>query len=155
MRDTRLYRASNLGVVSTLPALPERSPGGPPALPGDTLDLAVEVIAEELGSGRDPFDLVCHVAFDAKPLTRRERAESVKKRDVFAKYGEQARAVLGALLDKYADEGVLNLDDANVLRIPPLDRLGTPLELVSAFGGRPGFERAVHDLQSALYKETA
>ena len=117
--------------------------------------LPLIVIAEELGTGLDPFDLVCHVAFDAKPLTRRERAESVKKRDVFAKYGEQARAVLGALLDKYADEGVLNLDDANVLRIPPLDRLGTPLELVRAFGGRPGFERAVLDLQSALYKETA
>ena len=117
--------------------------------------LPLTVIAEELGTGLDPFDLVCHVAFDAKPLTRRERAESVKKRDVFARYGEQARAVLGALLDKYADEGVLNLDDANVLRIPPLDRLGTPFQLVSAFGGRPGFERAVHDLQSALYKETA
>ena len=117
--------------------------------------LPLTVIAEELGTGLDPFDLVCHVAFDAKPLTRRERAESVKKRDVFAKYGEQARAVLGALLDKYADEGVLNLDDANVLRIPPLDRLGTPFQLVSAFGGRPGFERAVHDLQTALYEETA
>ena len=117
--------------------------------------LPLTVIAEELGKNLDPFDLVCHVAFDAKPLTRRERAENVKKRDVFTKYGEQARAVLGALLDKYADEGVLNLDDANVLRIPPLDRLGTPLELVRAFGGRPGFERAVLDLQSALYKETA
>ena len=117
--------------------------------------LPLTVIAEELGTGLDPFDLVCHVAFDAKPLTRRERAESVKKRDVFTKYREQARAVLGALLDKYADEGVLNLDDANVLRIPPLDRLGTPFQLVSAFGGRPGFERAVHDLQTALYKETA
>ena len=117
--------------------------------------LPLTVIAEELGTGLDPFDLVCHVAFDAKPLTHRERAESVKKRDVFARYGKQARAVLGALLDKYADEGVLNLDDANVLRIPPLDRLGTPFQLVSAFGGRPGFERAVHDLQSALYKETA
>ena len=117
--------------------------------------LPLTVIAEELSRELDPFDLVCHVAFDAKPLTRRERAENVKKRDVFAKYGEQARAVLGALLDKYADEGVLNLDDANVLRIPPIDRLGTPLQLVNAFGGRPGFERAVHDLQTALYKETA
>ena len=117
--------------------------------------LPLTVIAEELGKNLDPFDLVCHVAFDAKPLTRRERAENVKKRDVFTKYGEQARAVLGALLDKYADEGVLNLDDANVLRIPPIDKLGTPIELVRAFGGRHGFERAVHDLQSALYKESA
>ena len=117
--------------------------------------LPLTVIVEELGKDLDPFDLICHVAFDAKPLTRRERAENVKKRDVFTKYGEQIRAVLGALLDKYADEGVLNLDDANVLRISPIDRLGTPVELVRAFGGRPGFERAVHDLQSALYKETA
>ena len=117
--------------------------------------LPLTVIVQELGKDLDPFDLVCHVAFDAKPLTRRERAENVKKRDVFTKYGGQARAVLGALLDKYADEGVLNLDDANVLRIAPLDRLGTPLELVRTFGGKPGFERAVHDLQSALYRETA
>ena len=85
--------------------------------------LPLTVIAEELGKNLDPFDLVCHVAFDAKPLTRRERAENVKNRDVFTKYGEQARAVLGALLDKYADEGILNIDDTNVLRIPPLDRL--------------------------------
>ena len=74
---------------------------------------------------------------------------------MFTKYGGQARAVLGALLDKYADESILNLDDANVLRIPPLDNLGTLVELVRAFGGKPGFERAVHDLQSALYREIA
>ena len=112
-------------------------------------------IVKELGKDLDPFDLICHVAFDAKPLTRRERAENVRKRDVFTKYGGQARAVLGALLDKYADDGILNLDDTNVLRIPPLDSLGTPVELVRAFGGKPGFERAVHDLQSALYREIA
>ena len=117
--------------------------------------LPMTVLVEELGKNLDPFDLICHVAFDARPLTRRERAENVKKRDAFTKYGQQARAVLDALLDKYADEGLLNLDDANVLRIPPIDRLGTPLELVRAFGGRPGFERAVHDLQSALYRDTA
>ena len=117
--------------------------------------LPLTVIVQELGKDLDPFDLICHVAFDAKALTRRERAENVKKRDVFTKYGGQARAVLGALLDKYADDGMLNIDDANVLRIPPLDSLGTPVELVSAFGGKPGFERAVHDLQFALYREIA
>ena len=117
--------------------------------------LPLDVVVEELGKDLDPFDLICHVAFDAKPLTRRERAENVKKHDVFTEYGEQARAVLDALLDKYADEGMLNLDDAKVLRIPPIDRLGTPLELVRAFGGKSGFEQAVHDLQSALYKEIA
>ena len=117
--------------------------------------LTLDFLREEIDRNLDAFDLICHVAFDAKPLTRRERAENVKKRDAFARYGEQARTVLNALLDKYADEGVLNLDDANVLRIPPFDKLGTPVELVRAFGGKPGFERAVHDLQSALYRETA
>ena len=103
----------------------------------------------------DPFDLICHVAFDAKPLTRRERAANVKKRDVLNKYGEQARAVLDALLAKYADQGVFNLDDVSVLRIPPLTELGTPVQLINAFGGKDKFVAAVHDLQAALYQETA
>jgi EcoEI R protein C-terminal len=85
--------------------------------------LPLDPIAEELGKDLDPFDLICHVAFDRSPLTRRERAENVKKRDVFAKYGHQARAVLDALLAKYADEGVLNLDDTNVLASHPSPRL--------------------------------
>jgi type I restriction enzyme R subunit len=118
--------------------------------------LPLDPIAEELGKDDlDPFDLICHVAFDRKPLSRRERAENVKKRDVFTKYAPQARAVLDALLAKYADEGVLNLDDANVLRIPPLSTLGTPFQLIRAFGDRRGFEKAVHELQSALYQEAA
>lgn len=117
--------------------------------------LPLDPIAEELGKNLDPFDLICHVAFGKKPLTRRERAENVKKRDVFTKYGGQARAVLDALLAKYADEGVLNLDDTNVLTIPPLSALGTRVELVRAFGGKDGFVAAVHELQAALYQETA
>jgi type I restriction enzyme R subunit len=117
--------------------------------------LALDQIAEELGKNLDPFDLICHVAFDRKPLTRRERADNVKKRDVFAKYGGQARAVLDALLAKYADEGVLNLDDANVLRIAPFSAMGSVVQLIKAFGGKEGFERAVHELQDALYQETA
>ncbi len=117
--------------------------------------LPLDPIAEELGKDLDPLDLICHIAFDAKPLTRRERAENVKKRDVFTKYGDQARAVLDALLTKYADEGVLNLDDATVLRISPFSELGTPVQLIKAFGGKDGFTEAVHELQSALYQETA
>jgi type I restriction enzyme R subunit len=117
--------------------------------------LPLDPIAEELGKNLDPFDLICHVAFDKKPLTRRERAENVKKRDVFTKYEGQARAVLDALLAKYADEGVLNLDDANVLRIPPLSSLGTPVQLIKAFGGKEQFVAAVHAMQSALYQESA
>jgi type I restriction enzyme R subunit len=114
--------------------------------------LPLETIAQELGKELDPFDLICHVAFDRKPLTRRERAANVKKRDIFSKYGPQARAVLDALLAKYADEGVFNLDDATVLRIPPISEMGTPMQLIRAFGDRDGFQRAVHRLQDALYE---
>jgi type I restriction enzyme R subunit len=115
--------------------------------------LSLDPIIEELGKDLDPFDLICHVAFDKKPLTRRERAENIKKRDVFTKYGGQARAVLDALLAKYADEGVLNLDDANVLKIAPFTAMGSVVQLIKAFGDRQGFEQAVHELQSALYQE--
>jgi type I restriction enzyme R subunit len=115
--------------------------------------LLLDPLAEEVGKDLDPFDLICHVAFDRKPLTRRERAANVRKRDVFTKYGPQARAVLDALLSKYADEGVLNLDDASVLRVPPLSAMGTPVELIRAFGGKEGFQRAVHELQNTIYQE--
>ena len=117
--------------------------------------LPLDLIAAELGRDLDPFDLICHIAFDAKPLTRQERAENVKKRDVFTKFGPQARAVLEGLLDKYADEGVLNLDDPAVLKISPFTGMGSVVELIRAFGGRPGFEQAVHDLQTAIYEESA
>ena len=117
--------------------------------------LELSAIAKELNKDLDPFDLICHVAFDARPLTRLERAANVKKRDVFHKYGDKARAVLDALLAKYADEGVFNLDDVTVLRIPPLTELGTPVQLLKAFGGREGFVEAVREMQAALYQETA
>ena len=117
--------------------------------------LPLDPIAEELGKDLDSFDLICHIAFDAKPLTRKERANNVKKRDVFSKYGDQARAVLDGLLTKYADEGVLNFDDATVLRISPFSELDTPVQLIKAFGGKDGFIEAVHELQSALYSEAS
>jgi type I restriction enzyme R subunit len=115
--------------------------------------LPLDSIADELGKNLDPFDLICHIAFDRKPLTRRERADNVKKRDVFSKYGGQARAVLDALLAKYADEGVLSLDDTNVLKIAPFSAMGSVVQLITAFGGKEGFEQAVHELQAALYQE--
>ncbi|RWN25288.1 EcoAI/FtnUII family type I restriction enzme subunit R [Mesorhizobium sp.] len=117
--------------------------------------LALDVVADELGKDLDSFDLICHVAFDKKPLTRRERADNVKKRDVFTKYGPQARAVLDALLEKYRDEGVLNLDDTNVLKVTPFTAMGSVVQLIKAFGGKEGFEKAVHEMQDALYQETA
>lgn len=117
--------------------------------------LSLDALVEELGKNLDPFDLICHVAFDRKPLTRRERAENVRKRDVFTKYGPQARAVLDALLDKYRDGGVLNLDDANVLKVTPFTTMGSVVQLIKAFGGKEEFEQAVHELQDALYVESA
>ncbi|MGP1678444.1 MAG: EcoAI/FtnUII family type I restriction enzme subunit R [Burkholderiales bacterium] len=113
--------------------------------------LLLAPLAEEVGKDLDPFDLICHVAFDQPPLTRRERADNARKRDVFTRYGAQARAVLEALLQKYQDEGVTGLDDPRILKIAPFDAMGTPVELLKEFGGRNGFEKAVHELQSALY----
>jgi type I restriction enzyme R subunit len=117
--------------------------------------LSLDPLVEETGKDLDAFDLICHVAFDRPPLTRRERADNVRKRDVFTKYAPQARAVLEALLQKYQDQGVINLDDPRVLQIPPFDIMGTPLQLIKHFGARADFERAVHELQSALYQEAA
>jgi len=113
--------------------------------------LSLEVLRDDVGKDLDPFDLICHVAFDRPPLTRQERAANVRKRDIFTRYGDQARSVLEALLAKYEDEGLLNLDDPQVLRIAPFDQMGTPLQLVRQFGSREKFEAAVHDLQAALY----
>lgn len=117
--------------------------------------LPLEPLAEEVGKDLDPFDLICHVAFDRPPLTRRERAENVRKRDVFSKYGPQACAVLDALLLKYQDDGVIDLDDPRILQVSPFDEMGTPVQLIKQFGTRSDFEYAVHELQAVLYQEVA
>ena len=118
-------------------------------------ELSLDLLAEEVGKDLDPFDLICHVAFDQPPLTRKERAENVRKRNVFTKYGAQARAVLEALLQKYQDQGVLNLDDPKVLQIPPFTTMGTPMQLIKEFGTRQDYEQAVHEMQSALYEKAS
>jgi type I restriction enzyme R subunit len=117
--------------------------------------LPLDVIADELGFDLDPFDLICHIAFDAKPLTRKERADNVLKRDVFTKYGPQARAVLEALLEKYSDDGVISIDDPKILKINPFSGMGTEVELIRAFGKKNDYIRAVHEMQTALYEESA
>lgn len=117
--------------------------------------LPLEAVRDLTGKDLDPFDLICHVAFDQPPLTRQERADSVRKRDVFTRYGVQARAVLEALLTKYEDEGLLSLDDVQVLKVAPFDRMGTAVQLVKAFGGRSEFVQAAHDLQTALYDQAS
>ena len=118
--------------------------------------LLLDLLLEEIGKDLDPFDLICHIAFDQPPLTRRERTNNVKKRDVFTKYGTQARAVLEALLVKYQDEGIVGgLDNVHILEIPPFNAMGTPFQLIKQFGNRAGFENAVHELQNSLYQDIA
>jgi type I restriction enzyme R subunit len=114
--------------------------------------LAILQQAVANGSELDAFDLVAHVAFDQKPLTRRERANNVKKRDVFGNYGEQARAVLEALLDKFADHGVQDIEHAKVLELPPFDRFGSKTQIRRGiFGGVAQYSQAVYELEQALY----
>jgi type I restriction enzyme R subunit len=111
----------------------------------------LEPLADEVGKDFDAFDLICHVAFDQPPLTRRERAEQVKKRNYFAKYGEQARQVLESLLEKYADTGIESIENMNVLQLDPISKLGTPIELVKAFGGKVAYLEALKGLENSLY----
>jgi type I restriction enzyme R subunit len=111
----------------------------------------LEALAQEVNKDCDAFDLICHVAFDQPALTRRERADQVKKRNYFTKYGDQARKVLEALLEKYADTGIENIDDIKILTLDPFSKMGTASELVSAFGGKPGYIAALHELENQLY----
>jgi type I restriction enzyme R subunit len=121
----------------------------------ETQGVLLEALAEEVGKKQskafDPFDLICHVAFDRPPLSRKERAEQLRKRDVFARYGAQARAVLDALLVKYADTGIESIEDIKILTLDPFSRLGTAPELVAAFGGKSGYLKAVQELEQQLY----
>jgi len=110
-----------------------------------------DALAEDVGRDYDPFDMICHVAFGRPPLTRRERADNVRKRDYFAKYGKQARAVLNALLDKYADTGIEDLESLEVLKVQPINQLGTPVEIIAAFGGKDQYWKAVQELEKELY----
>jgi len=111
----------------------------------------LDALADQVGRDYDAFDLVCHVAFGRPPLTRRERAAQVRKRDYFTRYGDQARAVLDALLEKYADEGIESIEALDVLRVQPFDRFGTPMEIIQTFGGKARYLRALRDLEAQLY----
>ena len=111
----------------------------------------LDALADEVGKDLDPFDLLLHVAYDQPPLTRRERAQRVKKRNVFTQYGPVARKVLDALLDKYADEGIATIESNEVFKLQPFTDLGSPVELVRSFGGRPQYLSALQALEQALY----
>ena len=110
-----------------------------------------EELAKEVGKDLSAFDLVCHVAYGQPPLTRKERANNVRKRNYFTKYGDAARAVLEALLDKFANEQVDDIENIGVLRVQPLTDLGTPIEIIQRFGSRDDYMKAVRELEDELF----
>lgn len=112
----------------------------------------VSALTEAVNKEADLFDIICHVAFDQPPLTRKERANNVKKRNYFTKYGEQARKVLEALVDKYADEGITTIESAEVLSIDPLSQFGTPYEIIKLFGNKENYYEALKELETKLYQ---
>ncbi|MGB7386381.1 MAG: DEAD/DEAH box helicase family protein, partial [Pseudomonas neustonica] len=121
------------------------------AVQGVMWEALAEEVEKKLGQPLDPFDLICHVAFDQPALTRKERAEQVKKRNYFAQYSGAARQVLEALLEKYADTGIEHIEDIKILQLDPFSQIGAPVELVKAFGGKAGYTKAIHELEDELY----
>lgn len=111
----------------------------------------IENLMAEVKKDLDVFDLICHIAWDMPALTRRERAEKVKKRNYFTKYGEKARIVIDALLDKYSSEGIENIEDLSVLRIDPFNQIGTPIEILQIFGGKEEYLHVIEKLENELY----
>lgn len=101
----------------------------------------------------DDFDFICHVAFDKKPLTRKERANNVKKRDFFSKYSGVAREVLEALLDKYMNTGIYEIEKTEILKLDPFLKLGKPAKIAGYFGGKQGYLKAVQELEQAIYMD--
>jgi type I restriction enzyme R subunit len=114
--------------------------------------IVFEDLKETINKEMDIFDLICHTAFDQPPLTRAERINNVKKRDYFTKYGEQARKVLETLLDKYADEGIENIENIKILTVNPFDKFGTPIEIINVFGGKKQYLKALNELENEIYK---
>jgi len=119
----------------------------------------LEELKEKVGKELDPFDLICHVAFDMPPLSKHDRAENVRKRNYFAKYGETAQMVLDAILNKYADEGIEAIEQAfdqeklvDFLRVPPFSKIGMPVQIINAFGGKEAYRKAIRELEAEIYK---
>jgi type I restriction enzyme R subunit len=114
--------------------------------------ILLEALKEEVGKDMDAFDLICHVAFDQPPLTRKERAENVRKRNYFGKYSEKAQEVIKILLDKYENEGTSTIEKGSVLKVNPFTAMGSPIELVRHFGTNQDFEKAVKELEKEIYQ---
>lgn len=116
--------------------------------------IVLENLAELVGKDYGDFDLICHIAYDQPPLSRNERANNVKKRNYFTKYGEQARAVLSGLLDKYEDKGVSSIENAKVLNLKPFSDIGTPMEIINnVFGGKDNYDNAIQELEHELFNQ--
>ncbi len=111
----------------------------------------LEALKEEVGKDFDAFDLICHIAFDQPPLTRKERANNVRKRNYFGKYSELAQQVINSLLDKYESDGITSIETGSILTVQPISQLGSPVELQRAFGKKKDFENAIKELENELY----
>ena len=111
-----------------------------------------EELKDKIKNDLDIFDLICHIAWDAPALTRKERAENVRKRNYWTKYGDKARNVLNAILDKYAETGIEAIEDMKVLTVPPITDIGTPKEIIDSFGGKPQYLQAIRELEAEIYK---
>jgi type I restriction enzyme R subunit len=118
-------------------------------------DDLIKDVSKKLGAEPDPFDVICHIVYDQPPLSRKDRAEQVRKQNYFSKYEGASKEVLDALLDKYTDDGIEPIEDVKVLTIAPFSQLGAPMELLQAFGGKPGYTDAVKDLEDELYRQTS
>ena len=112
-----------------------------------------EEVKQKTGKDLSIFDLICHVTFDMPPLSRKERAENVKKRNYFGKYSEKARAILNALIDKFADEGIMEIENRSILSFQPFDKFGTPVEIIKEFGGKDKYEEAIRELEKELFND--
>jgi len=117
-------------------------------------DDLIKDVSKKLGAEPDPFDVICHIVYDQPPLSRKERAEQVRKQNYFSKYEGASKQVLDALLDKYTDDGIEPIEDVKILTLAPFSQIGSLMELVDAFGGKPGYTEAVRDLEDELYRQT-
>lgn len=125
------------------------------AITTELRERGIDLTALKLEQGMsdvDDFDFICHVAFDKKPLTRRERAEGVKKKDFLSKYSDQAREVLEILIDKYAKSSIYEIEKIDVLKLDPINKYGAPARIVNYFGGKQAYINAIHELENELYE---
>lgn len=114
-----------------------------------------EALEDEVGKDFDAFDLICHIAFDQPALTKKERANNVRKRNYFTKYNEQARQVLDALLDKFADQGIKPIEDVQILKVPPFNQMGSLMEIIQSFGSVEEYTKALKELGNQLYDDAS